>query len=213
MPCQVPAQSLPDVRVAGKLETCRKDAGDLVLVVVQPDQLADDSPIAVEARLPETMADQHDALAGVQDAFRETGPENRAHAEHRREVPADLDRVDTHRPRRVVVKGDLGTPPGSRVAERLAQRAIVHEVHRRHRLVIEPALTVHLPERDEAVGSGVRQRIEHDTAHEAEDRSGRTHTDGEGQDSRHQEARRSKQRPDAVPDIPQQIGHRHVPPP
>ena len=69
------------------------------------------------------------------------------------------------------------------------QRAVVHEVHRRDRIVGEPLLRIRVPQRDQAIGLRIGQRPQHDRIDDREHRRG-----GAGAEAEHEHRHDRKRR-------------------
>ena len=191
---EIPHQPLPDIRVARKVKPWRHHAGHLIVVVVHAKELADDRAIALEPRPPEPMADEHEPIARIE------GPVAGNPAPSTGRTPI----TDWKFPLTSMVVTRTGSCCSSRsvtsgrhqAAASLntwRQRAIVHEVDGRDRLVFEALLVVRFPEHHEPVGFLVRQRPQDDAVDDAEDRGGRPDPERERDDRRNREARGPQQ--------------------
>src|SRR5688572_10877306 len=63
------------------------------------------------------------------------------------------------------------------------------------------------PDRDDAIGVAIRQRLEHHAAHHAERRRRRADAQGKGQDGRNRKSRRANKRPQREPQVLKQRAH------
>ena len=66
------------------------------------------------------------------------------------------------------------------------------------------------PDRDDAIGIAIRQRLEHHAADDAQRRRRRTNAEGERQNRGHRKARGPDERPQRKPQILQQSAHHRL---
>src|SRR5262249_55679479 len=86
---------LPDFRLDGKAEARRHYADDGYALVVNSDCAADDSRVAAEAPLPQTIADdRRRSRAGLVFFFKKMPATGRIHAEQRKQARHDARAID-----------------------------------------------------------------------------------------------------------------------
>src|SRR5581483_12350064 len=101
-----------------------------------------DRRIGPEARSPEPIADDRLELLDEHRRGRKAGADFRRDAENGEKVARDLDGFHANRIAVRLGEVDDRLPPRGAVLEHLRKAAIVHEVDRRNRLVLNRALTV-----------------------------------------------------------------------
>ncbi len=202
-----PGEPLPDVGVAGKLESRRHHADDRERLRVERHCLADDRGVAVEPLPPEPVADRDHRIAGVERRGRHAGTQDRLHADDGKEVRAGFDRVDAHRIAAGFGEVQLRIPPRGRIVEHLRQAAIVHEIHGRQALVIQRLAVIGFPHHRQTIGCLIRQGPQHDAVEQREYGGRRADTEPEREHRGDGEARAAKQQTPAKPDVLEKLIH------
>jgi hypothetical protein len=147
----VPHQPLPDIHVVRIVESGRHDSDDRMRGVVDQQLPADDRRVGTVAGAPQAMADDRDRFVRhKQRRRREAGPELWRDAQDLEQIGAGFNRVHPDRVESGI--GDVGArpPPCRRVGEH-RQPALVHEVHRRDRVVAQRLCAVGIPDRHQAI--------------------------------------------------------------
>ncbi len=158
----VPAQPLPHVDFVREREPRRHDADDGVWRVVQPQLPADEAGVGAVAAAPQAIADDAREIGRVElRRGRKSGTDLRRDAEQSKQIGAGFDRPHADRIEARIGQVDVGPPPRRRVREDM-QRAVVHEIDGRDELVTQPFLVIGVPDGDDPVGLGVRQRPQQD---------------------------------------------------
>ena len=157
--------------VDGAAEAARRDADDGDLLPVQPDDAADDGRVALEAALPEPVADDRDrrrALALPPFRRVEEAPGHRFHAQHVEVVPRHEQRPH---PLGRLVRAHAQRAVAERQRAREARRAVADvAVVEPRRVDVGSAGRDRLDGDDASRVGDARQRLEQHALHPAEDR-------------------------------------------
>ncbi len=171
-----------DVVLVGKLRDRRQHANDGVRPIVHLEDLADDARVGAEAALPVGIREHQDGIGAVLIvAFAERPPGHGRHAEEVEVVPGDdassqpfrLALAEQHEPHVVILDDRL---------ERLRLLTVVLELERREPLRSNPGQRALLPQDEQVVALGVRQRPQQDAVHDAENRRIGANTERHRQD-------------------------------
>ena len=157
-----------------------------------------------EALLPEFVA-QHDDRAVAAEVFlgRVRAAERGLDAQRAKDVGGDRQSVN---PQRLAVDDDgkAGRPHHAQVIERAGALAPGDEVGRGDHIP-DRAAPVGFPDRDDAIGLMVWQRLQHHRAHHAEDRGRRADAEGQRQQRGGGKARRRPQHANAMAEVPHRV--------
>ena len=175
-------------------ESRRHHADDRAGPSVRRDGETEHVRASAQPRLPELVTQEDDAVAALFVLLRRKDPAERGlhpeRGEHvrRRQQAGDLFGLTVQHhvdPRRT---------DHAEVVERFVALAPRHEI-RRCDHVARVAVEAVLPDHDDAVRIGIRQRLEHDAADDAEDRGGCADPERQRQHGRNGKARRAQKRP------------------
>jgi hypothetical protein len=186
------------------------DAHNLAGTAVDHDLPPHDRWIPAKQPLPEAMADDHDVwCAGTAVVRHERAAPERRNAEQ-----------GEHVGRHVVGLNALGPIPARQVC---APIGVDRDVFERSCLLLEVSdirrgeaeangvLLAVPPEHERnAIGLVIRQRLQHQHVHEAEDRRVRPDAERERRDCRDGESRRATQQPEAIAEILDQRAHESI---
>ncbi len=146
------------------------DPYHIVRDLVQHDRLADDTPVACVATLPEPVRqDGHRRGCGAVLVRQESSPERRLDSQEIHRVGSDS--AHGHR-LGLAVAGHVLDAVGvnAQVLERLEARLVVCVLRQREARLIEPDVVIDVEQVDQSIGVAERQGPEQVWAYEAEDR-------------------------------------------
>ena len=184
-----------------ELATPRQHADDRVVVAVQRDRAPHDGRVAAELADPEAMAEHDDAIvAGTVFAGRERPADPRLHAQH-----VEVRRRHSRRSHlsRLAASGERERVPGPRGHGLERGRLIppIEEVEGGD-AVAQTARRL-FPDLNDLVRLGIRQRLQQQPVHEAEDGDVRAQPEGQRQHRKECEPRILHERAPGVPQIGQ----------
>ena len=200
---EVPGDPRLDALV-GKREVGRHHADDLISVSARDDRPAQDVGVAPEESLPDSVA-EHDGPVPDDFAGEEVPAEHRLHTQHTEEIDRHLGRADLLQPEVGAVRPRRQIPRGHGL-EACRRTRPVRKIERRRTVQLVVYIRVRLPDTDELLCVGVRQGLEEDAAHDAEQRDVRRDPDTQRRHDHRAEPRGSCQAAERTPQCHGPIG-------